>query len=130
MPVYPSALSRIARGTFNWERATVEALLVDDKSLYDPSHTLVSDVKGELRDGTRVKVADKSITDDNLSRIVYTASNVVFSSQAVGQLVGACVIYEPDTNALIAFVQGSVIPTDGANVTVSCSSGVFGFSYA
>ena len=130
MPVYPSALARIARGNFNWEHTPVEALLVGTTSKYERSHTLVSDIKGELSDGTRVKLTDKSVTDDGVSRVVYNADNAVFSSQVAGQSVGACVIYEAGTYALIAFVEGSTIPTDGANVTVSLSSGIFGLSYA
>lgn len=130
MSVYPSALGQIARGNLDWERDPASALLVDDTASFNRLHTNVTDVKGELLDGTRVALTGTCVNDDGISRVVYSANNAVFSSQQEGQVVGGCVIYRSDTGALIAFVEGASIPTDGANVTVAFPSGVFGLSYA
>lgn len=65
--VYNRGKLIIADGSLDWVSDTIRALLVDSSYTYDADHNFVSDITGELTDGSyaRQTLGSKAVSEDD-----------------------------------------------------------------
>lgn len=65
--VYNRGKLIIADGSLDWTSDTIQALLVDNTYVYDADHNFVSDITGELTDGSysRQTLGSKAVSEDD-----------------------------------------------------------------
>lgn len=110
--VYNRGKYIIADSSLVWTSDTIQALLVDSSYVYDPDDNFVSDISGELTDGSyaRQTLGSKSVTEDDTNdRAAMLAAPVDYGALD-NETPAGMVFFKSVTNdadsPLIAFFDG------------------------
>lgn len=98
---YKSGLSLVAFGTFSWVGDDIRALLVSSAYTFNQDHQFVSQLAGELVDGTysRKVLASKSVAvDGGTGAVSYLAATLTWSALAGGVNPTKLILYKHVTN--------------------------------
>lgn len=114
-----------ANSTLDWGADTIRALLVDSSYVYDPDDNFVSDVSGELTDGSysRQTLGNKGVTEDDTNDRAYVTADPVDFGALTNETVAALILFKNVTNdadsPLISFHDGGFpVVANGAGFVV------------
>ena len=110
--VYNRGKFIIADSSLAWTSDTIQALLVDSTYVYDPDDNFVSDISGELTDGSysRQTLGTKGVTEDDTGDQAYLTAAPVDFGALDNETPEGMVFFKFVTNdadsPLIAFFDG------------------------
>jgi hypothetical protein len=132
--VYNNAKEQIMNGFIDLDADTLVLLLLQETPNFDADDNSVSDVLADAANDevtvtgySRQTLGAVTVTQDDVNdRAEADAADVVFSSLAAGETVGAAVLYRQVTTDAdhipIAFYDVTDTPTNGGDITIQWGS--------
>lgn len=100
MPVYNRGKFIIGNSSLDWASDTIRTLLVDNTYVYDPDDNFVSDISGEVVDGSyaRVTLGNKGVTEDDTNDLASLDADPADYGALTGVTPAGIVVFKVVTN--------------------------------
>lgn len=100
MPCYNRGKFIIANSSLDWGADTIRALLVDSSYTFDPDDNFVSDITGELTDGSyaRQTLGNKNVSEDDTNDQATLEADPVDFGALTNETPAGIVIFKFVTN--------------------------------